>query len=352
MRPIPVQDVWEQILLTAKIHDNADLEFVAHLAKLDDVVGDEAIAIPALSSLPAWGVSGLHILKELTLDCLHSCDALKIFLTCASGSSISITEPSFLPDDWFLKCGIDIKPNLQEEAQKIIRKFMLDQTTDSKLRSLLISNLWMNMSFFSKGQEYSPDVEYFFSEFTDSRLVINQQLINEFEKMVNSPDEREETIQKFLFENPIFIDPLAIEIRSKHELGNEFKTDFVIKRLNDEYVLVEIEKTTDKIFTQKGVFHSQLTEATAQVRDFQAWIHDNIAYARNTLPGIRRPEGILVIGRQSMLDEQMTKRLDEENFSRRGHIKIITYDDLLNQGKTMYSNMISRPVRFKGKKQV
>jgi hypothetical protein len=95
-----------------------------------------------------------------------------------------------------------------------------------------------------------------------------------------------------------------------------------------------------------------LNDAIGQLRDFQAWIADNRAYAESKLPGIRRPEGLVVIGRHSQLSPELEKRLDEENFSRRGHIKVITYDDLLNQARVVYENLLAVPIRFRAKGKV
>ena len=89
-----------------------------------------------------------------------------------------------------------------------------------------------------------------------------------------------------------------------------------------------------------------------QVRDFQSWICDHIEYARSKLPEIRRPEGLLVIGRRKNWTRQMIRSLDEENCSRRGHIKIVTYDDLLEQAKVIYKNMLETPLRVKSKKVI
>jgi len=70
---------------------------------------------------------------------------------------------------------------------------------------------------------------------------------------------------------------------------------------------------------------------------------------RKKLPNISHPEGLVVIGRGGQLTEMERKRLAEENFSRRGHIKIVTYDDLLQQSKIVSHNMVSRPEIKKSK---
>ena len=48
----------------------------------------------------------------------------------------------------------------------------------------------------------------------------------------------------FLKTNPVFLDPLANVVIPKQQLANEMTTDFVIRRLDNEYIVVEIEKTT------------------------------------------------------------------------------------------------------------
>jgi hypothetical protein len=135
-------------------------------------------------------------------------------------------------------------------------------------------------------------------------------------------------------------------------LGDDFITDYVVRRINNEYLIVEIENSTDQLFNQNGQFSAALTGAVGQVRDFQGWISENIAYARTKLPDIRHPDGLVVIGRRRDLHPEMVRRLEEENFSRRGHIKIVTYDDLLTQASTIYKNMLMRPASFTGKKPI
>ena len=52
---------------------------------------------------------------------------------------------------------------------------------------------------------------------------------------------------------------------------------------------------------------------------------------------------------KDLVEEINLKRLAEENSSRRGHIKIITYDDLLDQAKTVRYNLVKRPEVLKSK---
>lgn len=58
-----------------------------------------------------------------------------------------------------------------------------------------------------------------------------------------------------------------------------------------------------------------------------------------------------MIGRARDLDALKAERLDEENYSRRGHIKVVTYDDLLAQARTVHHNLVNRPVVLRAKDQ-
>ncbi|SHO53840.1 Shedu anti-phage system protein SduA domain-containing protein [Desulfopila aestuarii] len=162
--------------------------------------------------------------------------------------------------------------------------------------------------------------------------------------MITNNPKKEEDIQQLLTKHPVLLDPFVNELFSKQQLGNDFITDYVVRRTNNQYILVEIENSTDKLFNKNGSFSSSLVEAVSQVRDFQAWVSDNLHYAQKKLPGIKHPEGLVVIGRSSDLSDIESKRLSEENHSRRGHIKIITYDELIETAKTVHRNIIEKPV--------
>ena len=49
----------------------------------------------------------------------------------------------------------------------------------------------------------------------------------------------EETVAIYV---PVLIDPLAAKVIDRQRLGLELTTDFVVRRLDNEYLLVEIEK--------------------------------------------------------------------------------------------------------------
>lgn len=60
---------------------------------------------------------------------------------------------------------------------------------------------------------------------------------------------------------------------------------------------------------------------------------------KKKLPGISVPQGLLIIGRSTLLTIDQRKKLDYFNLNNT-RIKIYTYDDILINAKRLYKNLI------------
>jgi hypothetical protein len=175
--------------------------------------------------------------------------------------------------------------------------------------------------------------------YSDNRIVFNklESLVNEFNSLLDSA-QKEEELQQFLNNNPILIAPNAVTIDPKVRLGSEHVTDFVITTHDDNYVLIEIEKSTKKLYNKNGDPSADLTHAIKQAEDWRRWIHENISYARQTLPNITDPNCWVILGRRKDLTYQDTGALKRMNLDNQ-HITIFTYDDLINNLKIILKNL-------------
>jgi hypothetical protein len=168
-------------------------------------------------------------------------------------------------------------------------------------------------------------------------LIELEKVIGGFKDLLDTAT-REEDLQQYLNNNPVLLSPSALRITPQVRLGSEYRTDFVIEVLAENYILVEIERCEHKLFTQGGNPTHELTHAIQQVRDWRQWVHDNVSYARNSLPGINDPDGLVIIGRQkdlSVIDKRRLDRLNREQ----PHITVLTFDDLFNCAKQYLSNL-------------
>lgn len=352
-RPIPFEKVRENIILLTKNKTNENLKILLELAKMDDIY-DNYISDPAFFAILSWGEDGINaIAEELIYGKLNTFGRTIIaLLNIATGTKFNDEHFLAIDKEWLDLFSFEIDETLSNYAKIALRDIIFKAKSDPDLAFNLFYALGTQINFLD-GLSTSANRRNLLIELIFERdLTINSNILNDFSLLLESSPEREEELHLFLFSNPILIDPLANEIRSKHELGDDFITDFVIRRLDDRYTLVEIERSNQKLFNKNGNFSKDLTHSIRQVLDFQTWVGDHLEYANSKLPGINRPEGLIVIGRRKTLDPIMKRRLDEENFSRRGHIKIVTYDDLLESGRTLYNNIRNRPILFKGKKRI
>ena len=173
--------------------------------------------------------------------------------------------------------------------------------------------------------------------FAEASIKLSRSVLDEFARLINA-EEREEEYQQFLAAHPVLLDPLAAEIVPKQRLGLELATDYAVRSHDGRWVLVEIERPQDLLFTEGGDFRERFTHAFGQVLDFQHWVDDNVAYAQRRMRSITAPRGLLVMGLRSGLTAEMDAKLRRfADNSRR--IDIATYDDLLARATSLYENL-------------
>jgi len=161
--------------------------------------------------------------------------------------------------------------------------------------------------------------------------------IQEFERLLGSAS-REELLKQFLVINPVLLDPTGVQVTREVALGSEHKVDLAIKHVDSDYTLVELEKQAHALFTQKGDPTKELSHAIRQAEDWRQWIHDNLAYAQNKLPGVNEPRCWVVIGRDSSMNPKQRRSLQRKN-AEQHHIRIMTYDELLQRSKQHLRNL-------------
>ena len=112
----------------------------------------------------------------------------------------------------------------------------------------------------------------------------------------------------------------------------------MIKRLDNEYLVVEIEKPQDGLFTQNNDFTANFIHAFGQVIDFQEWVDAHGEYARSRMPGISSPRGLLIIGRKTNLSQTQLSKLKRYVINSQ-FVEVLTYDDVIERAENLYNNI-------------
>lgn len=238
---------------------------------------------------------------------------------------------------------------LTPEITNEIALFASEMLQDLVSQSLEDRDLFENIIAFiyTQGQKnhilgYPSMKDFVIKSFRDSSIRINRKVITDFQNLLLDTDYKEEVFQVYLKNHPALIDPLAKEVIPKQRLGSDYITDYVIKKFNDEYLLVEIEKPTTPIFNKSNDFTSQFTHALGQILDFQEWVESNIAYAQTLMPNIKSPQGLLIVGLSSSLSLIQQNKLKRFNTNNQGRMKVMTFDEIIENSKRLYSNMIDK----------
>jgi len=321
-------------------------EFLSHQYKYNsDHECGVAVSRLACRGLLQKGLIGVQTLRdsvlEASLDKYPHPDVGTILETLWYVAHGQLPPKGILLDDNSLINPLDTPPTTETIAAA--HQAFYEIVEDSQLNEELFMKLMMFLfqSLISAPEDEKEAAGFvrsvIFEVFTEPAIKITSRLIKKLELLI-SEAHPEEVYQQFLSNNPVFIDPLASRVIPKQKFGLEHITDFVVRRLDNEYILVEIEKPQDAIFTSGDDLTAKFTHAYGQVIDFQGWVDAHGEYARSLMPGISAPKGMLIIGMRKQLTERQIAKLKRFNINSKS-IEVFTYDDLLVKAKDLYENI-------------
>lgn len=313
----------------------------------------EHIETPATYALLAYGRDGLHALGSLASGEFHQSGvtwAARALVTAALGAS-DVAEGHVRLSQRYLDSGAYGRlireiartcndPQLQKEAYRVLSMVLRGYVTDPERRDqlgFLLSTL--SLALAANKEAADKAVPLVFNLIVQSALKISEHLCHQLENLIAS-DLPERNYQEFFENNPALIDPLASSIVPRENLAEMFRTDFVIRRLDDEYIFVEIEKPQDHPFTDYPHPTEALSHALGQVVNWLIWLEDNIAYAQaHGFPGVHSPRGVIVMGRKTELTSPQLRMLKALNDTLNPRLQILTYDDVLQNARNVLRNI-------------
>lgn len=307
--------------LTYKSHDTFDKHVIPRKA-CKALIQKGPDGIDALYSLAVEGMDGF-IYPSTIINSIW----------CASQGDLSLLKLFSINEDPILDRPLN--EITISAAKESFYNLIASCINDSNLFGTLIGAIYQQMMLNPDDSRLMAAVV---DSINDSSIRITKKKLEEFAQLIESY-KREEEYQIFLKNNPAFINPLSSQVIDKHKLGDDLITDFVIKTLENNYILVEIEKPQDQIFNKHNDFSASFIHAYGQVLDFISWVDGNVAYAQKKLPNISAPNGLLIMGRSTLLTADQRKKLEYFN-SNSARIKIYTYDDILINARRLYQNLI------------
>ena len=181
----------------------------------------------------------------------------------------------------------------------------------------------------------------------DKPLLPLEKIIAEFEDLIGRDDVDEvRDVLPFLRkkEHWVLLSPTALHVWPEKMLGNKYRVDFVVRESDGTYTATEIESPKKRLYKtgESADPFAEWTHAEQQVRDYCNFIDANRDYVEREegLTGVHRPRGLVIIGRRDMLTAEGKKKLAERNADNGRH-KTMTFDDLLDQAKTVVERLMA-----------
>ena len=309
--------------------------------RVSDAAGRHYLVQAVAHALAAAGAPGIDLLAEIVRTNrfpTHRSISLKALWSVASGEAPAIDLRAMRP-------VLEIDEHLIAHARAVAADLMVEAASNRSVFDAVASSTLFQFEGVDTSGESLAD--FFIATLSESSIGLTTRLVDEFDSLL----ERELTenyYQAWLTDHPVFLDPLAADISPLAPLGLEFKTDFVMRLHDGRYTLVEIERPQDRLFTGQVDFTKRFTHATGQILDFQHWVAHNVAYAQQRFPGIRTPDGLLVMGMRRALDARRTEKLERWQFNSRS-IQILTFDDLSMRARLLITSLRREPLKIHGR---
>ena len=207
--------------------------------------------------------------------------------------------------------------------------------------------LWAELDLlFALVQRNSQDSEF---NALDGRAEARRKfskLLAQFESLL---DGLEEPLHQFIKSHPELLCPTYDAVWSKVPFGDRV-SDFIIREIPADYMLVEIEAPIRELFRKDGQQRQELTHAIDQINDWLQYIADNRQDVErvNGFDGISvSPRALVVIGRSTGLSEENRKKLTTLQ-ERQPRLRILTYDDVLANARLTLERILG-PMGFVGR---
>lgn len=301
---------------------------------------------PSATTLLRWGAAGLDALfqaarrnpssKNLSL-------ALHILSMAAAGDTSSRffrldPELDAIIDDAI--ADLDIRPIARSHLAELI----LSLPDEDDVASLVGSTL-MGFSF-----SQAKSARELFAAVSKRWLALSTPVLAEFEELIKTQPKNEPAFQAFLARHPQLLDPLAHKVWPQPDLFGFKEPDFIIKRTDGTYLVIEIECPAKALVTAGGHLSADVTHAEQQATDYRRNLMQKYPDIKAKLSDFQEPDCLVIVGLEGILSAGQQQVLHDANQNRR-HLRIAGFDWLLERGRTIASNVTQAgvevtPLRF------
>lgn len=287
-------------------------------------------------ALLAWEVAGIEDIKRTFFENENYATrtiAFDILAAAATGSGPMRVALGSRSDIWsHIADGEKLPLTTQSSARKALVDLVLSVEAIDDVASLVGGAL-------QKQQFRNDGAAVELIRAASSRwLAIGNPVLNSFRELIEKSKNDELKFQLFLEANPQLLDPMAIEVWPEPNLFGSRKPDFVVKRSDGSYLVVEIECPGKTLITKTGHPSADVTHAEHQVTDYRNYMLQHISSVKEVFFGFSEPDCMVVVGVENSLTPPQKEVLASLNRARH-RLKVVGFDWLLDRAERVSKNV-------------
>ena len=335
-------------LLSACVQDGST-ETLLQVRRLFVEVRNDAFTTPEIAwALACWGEAGLDQLVAATQKVSTSKTSRMCLTVLCTVSANSLDRRGLLwCSDRLRPVVLDIygaNSSLAEYARTKLIEFVLAFDDDDEL----LDHIHSAFSFVSYP---GPDVAKELIAVLSARwLAISTPLLDKYERLIADHPSEEPVFQQFFTEHPQILDPMAAEVWPLPDLHGYRQPDFVLRRFDNTYVVVEIEAPSKLLVTRKNAIAASASTAVSQVNEYLRFIRQ-LRDVQIHFPSLDDVRGLAVVGLQSGLDAHRMQALRNHNAGSHA-LRTVGFDWLADRARAVQGNFIRAGIPVRTKKRV
>ena len=295
---------------------------------------DLLVTFPAYAALMAWGAEGMGLIVKIALthDTVRSKSAALTLLSIAAldgklSPASMIMVPSSIQNAANAKVD---RTTMRSDASHALHALILSLPTDDFM--LPLSQSFMHL------MNRQDVVATLVSALGVKWLRFGPPVLDQYARLIAESPDDEPAFQTFFCRYPQLLDPMAVQVWSQPDFHGALEPDFVIRRADDSYLVVEIESPGKPLVTRGSQLSSGATHAENQAVEYESFLSERIAEARAHFPKYRRADCLVVIGTEAGLNHSQSEALERAN-QRRQNVRIAGFDWLESRARRLIENV-------------
>ena len=328
-----------QELLCACMDDGSIDALVAVRRLFEEVYDEIEYKAPAAWTLVYWRQQGIDALVRTTLHDLtpkNSRFCVHVLCTLAAGFPEEIRN-SLCPTTIIsrVRAAYRQDPEVPAYASAGLRELCLSIGEDDLVT--LLGHAFTQIFF-----EDSVIAQELVRAVSARWLAINKPILSAYERLIEDRPRDEAAFQHFFTKCPQFLEPMAAEVWPIPNIRGAKIPDFVLRRFDDTYLIVEI-KTPDKLLvTKANSISADATGAVSQVTDYLHFIQRLPDVSRH-FPNMNDVSCLVVVGLERSLNDRQAQALQNANLQHHS-LRIVGFDWLAARAAAINENLIRNAV--------